>query len=125
MTRVAVGVVLVVAAGAGIWFLRAETMARNTPDEFGSALAVIVRAEVRREPESATLEMARALVNTCRLQVDSTLVQPLFRQVDDDTFRFVLEPDLIESDRRQLRGCLQDARLQHLQLDVLDMRQLE
>lgn len=125
MIRALVGVVVVAALGAGLWAVRAETLGRDTPEDAGSAMSLLVRAAVRREPESAKLEMTRALINACRLQVDSTVAEQFFRRVDQDTFRFVLRPDLIEIDRRQLRGCIEDGRIQHLNVDVLDMATFE
>ncbi|MDP9072435.1 MAG: hypothetical protein M3N68_14350 [Actinomycetota bacterium] len=68
--------------------------------------------------------MTRALFMACRLQVTVDLVEQAFERVSPSAFRFVVQPALNESDRRQLHGCLEDARLEHLQLDVLAMRQL-
>lgn len=124
LTAVAV-VALAALVAVGVYYVRAATIGRDTPPSAGSSLEVIVEADTVREPESATLEMARAFINTCRLQVNSSVVEERFRRLGDDTFRFVLQPNLIERDQRQLRGCLEDARIQHLQLDVVTMREFE
>lgn len=103
----------------GILVLRDATMSRETPVDERRDLAVQVRAQVVDEPPGVLPGMVRALLDVCRLEVDADLV--VFDSVDADEFRFVLSPTLNESDRRQLHGCLEDARIQHLQLDVLRM----
>ena len=122
----AVAIVVAAAlAAVGIYYVRAATIGRDTPPDAGSSLEVAVRASTVREPESATLEMTRALFDICRLQVDSTVVEDRFQRLESDLFRFVLRPNLIERDQQQLRGCLQDARMQHLLLDVVTMQEFE
>ena len=123
--KVVVTVGLLVAAVVGIYALRSATMSRDTPPGVGSSLAVVLRAYTVREPESATEQYARTLVRTCRLQVDSTLVEEGFLDVGSDVFRFVLRPALHPSDRRELHGCLEDARIEHLQADVLSIQEYD
>lgn len=110
-------VVLVLAVG--ILMLRDATMSRETPVDEQRDLAVQVRAHVLDEPPGVITGMVRALVDVCRLEVYTKLVAA--DRLDADEFRFVLSPTLNDSDRRQLHGCLEDARVQHLQLDVLRM----
>jgi hypothetical protein len=112
------GLVMLVLA-AGILMLRDATMSRATPVDEQRDLAVQVRAHVTDEPPEVVPGMVRALVDLCRLQVYTDLVAA--DRLDADEFRFVLSPTLNDSDRRQLHGCLEDARVQHLQLDVLRM----
>ena len=123
--KVVVGVVLAIAVGVGIYYVRAATIGRDTPEGAGSSLEVIVQASTVREPTTSKEEMARALVNVCRLQVDTTVVQDRFRQLSNDVFRFVLSPKLIPRDQVQLRGCLEDTRVQHLILHVLTMQEFD
>lgn len=108
---------------AGIVLLRAATMTRHTPVDPRLELAAVVRADVVREPRTALAPMTRALVDVCRLAVDAALVD--LGRLDRDEFRLVLRPTLDESDRRRLHGCLEDARIEHLQLDVLEMRTVD
>lgn len=108
--------------GAGIVLLRAATMARDTPVDPRRDLVVVLRAHVVREPPGAIAPMTRALVDVCRLGVDTQLVDDGYRRRDADEFRFVLRPALDHSDRRRLHGCLEDARVEHLQLDVLRLQ---
>ena len=123
--KILIGVVLAIAIGVGIYYVRAATIGRDTPEGAGSSLEVIVQASTVREPTTSLEEMARALVDVCRLQVDTTVIEDRFRQLSDDVFRFVLRPKLIPRDQRQLRGCLEDTRVQHLVLDVLTMQEFD
>ena len=123
--KVLVGVVLAIALGVGIYYIRGATIGRDTPPNAGSSLEVIVHASTVREPTTSKAAMARALVDVCRLQVNTTVLQERFRQVNDDVFRFVLRPNLIPRDQRQLRGCLEDTRVQHLLVDVRRMQEFD
>ncbi len=125
MTRVVSVVVLVGVVALGVQRLALATMSRDVATEPSSRTEVVVRAAAVREPHYGLLEMTRALFLACRLQVTVDLVERAFERLSPATFRFVVQPALNESDRRQLHGCLEDARLEHLQLDVVAMRQLE
>lgn len=116
---VVLGVVVLVLA-LGVVVLRETTMSRSTPVDERLDLAVEVRAFVVREPPGAIESTTRALVDLCRLEVNADLVTAA--RLAADEFRFVLSPTLNKSGRRQLHGCLEDARVQHLQLDVLHMQ---
>lgn len=124
MTRVVGVVVLLGVVAFGVQRLALATMSRDVPTDPGSRTEVVVEADAVREPHYGLLEMTRALFMACRLQVTVDLVEQAFERVSPSAFRFVVQPALNESDRRQLHGCLEDARLEHLQLDVLAMRQL-
>ena len=117
-------VAALIAVAVGIYFVRQATIGRDTPPMAGSSLEIILEASTVREPDSATMEMATALLRTCRLQVNSTLVEDQFERLSEDVFRFVLKPNLIERDEQQLRGCLEDTRIQHLTARVLTMQEL-
>lgn len=124
MTRIVAVVVLLGVVAIGVQRLALATMSRDTPTDPRSRSEIVVRAVAVREPEYGLLEMTRALLLACRLQVTVDLVEREFEQVSNDTFRFMVQPSLNESDRRQLHGCLEDARLEHLQLDVVAMRRV-
>lgn len=120
------GLVLGIAAmlvAAGIFVLRDAVGSRTTPVDERRDLAVQVRAHVGREPSGLVDDMAAALMGVCRLEVNRALVA--VSRIDADEFRFVLRPTLNESDRRQLHGCLEDSRIQHLQLDVLRVESID
>lgn len=101
--------------------LREQTMTRETTVDPDTRLEVVVAAHTVREPDRSALEMTLSLVSACKLLVESSLVQEEFQEVADRTFRFVFVPSLDRDGKARLHGCLQDARLQHLQLRVLEM----
>ena len=68
------------------------------------------------ETDQALLEMVEALVTMCRLEVTSDLVGAVIQE-GEHRFRSVLEPAMDETNRRQLRGCLEDWTVDHLQVD--------
>ena len=55
---------------------------------------------------------------TCRLEITSDIIGPI-RHDGNGTFRVVLEPALDQTDRRQLRGCIEDWTIDHLLADVI------
>ena len=117
--RRAVGALLAVAVlvGAAL-LLRAELMTVDVPQPEGSWTDVVVRAETVREEPEVIEEMTRGLVSTCRLLVDADVVEDSFLSLGGSDFGFRLRPGLDEFERRELRGCLSDLRVQHLLLDV-------
>jgi hypothetical protein len=109
----AVGVVAVLALREATLSTHEEVDARETE--------LVVSGERRGGEKSQTLsEMVEAQVSTCRLEVDSDLVGPLER-LDDGRYRAVLAPALDETNRKQIRGCLQDWIVDHLQIDVEEL----
>ncbi|MGY1608453.1 MULTISPECIES: hypothetical protein [unclassified Geodermatophilus] len=112
-----------VAAAIGVLLLRAELMTVEVEAPEGSFTDVVVAARVHQEdPATVREEMTRGLVSTCRLLVNADVVAESFRTVDTGVFSFRLRPGLDEFDRRELRGCLSDSRVQHLLLDVLHLQ---
>lgn len=109
-----VGVVLV---GGGVLLLRNELMTvhEDVPADFTTN--VVVSAETTEDP-ALREEMTRGLVSTCRLLVNADVVETSFQQLGPSRFTFDLQPALDEFDRREMRGCLQDARVQHLKVKV-------
>ena len=119
--------VLVALLAAGVWQLRGATMSTHVPVDPSSQLAVTIDADSHRsETGQDLLEMASALVSVCRLEVRSSdPVGPLQVVGDDGTrFRFVLQPSLDDTDRKQFRGCMEDWNVDHLLVDVRDMREV-
>ena len=108
----------------GVVLLREQTMTRHQPGVPGTATEVIVTAASRNnEPASTVTELTQALVSTCRLEVDAEPVSDLERlSREDHRYRLVLAPALDEFDERQLHGCLEDARINHLQVKVTQLR---
>lgn len=117
MKRILAWVAAALVAGTGILLLRAELMTVDIPQPDGSYTDVVLAVSIR-EDEAVREEMARGLVSSCRLLVNADVVEDSFATVDDRVFAFRLRPGLDEFDRRELKGCLGDTRVQHLLADV-------
>jgi hypothetical protein len=115
--RTLAGVVALALLGGGIVLLRAELMTvhRETPAD--SRTAFVIDARTREAPRHLE-EMTRGLVSVCRLLVNSDVVERSFAELGGGRYTFDLEPALDEFDLREMRGCLQDTRVQHLLVDV-------
>ncbi|WP_116451841.1 hypothetical protein [Blastococcus litoris] len=122
MTRAVVGLVAVALAVAGVLLLRAELMTVEVAQPEGSYTDVVVAASTVREDPAVQEEMTRGLVSACRLLVNADVVEDSFVQRGEGVFAFRLRPGLDEFDRRELGGCLRDLRVQHLLLDVRELR---
>lgn len=107
-----------VAAGVGITAMADATMSRHRTMPPGSATLVVADARTKGIAEHSLATMARALFLTCRLEVEADVVEESFRMDDDGRFEGLLGPALDESDERQLHGCLEDARVDNLQVEV-------
>lgn len=101
----------------GVLALREATLSTH------ERIPLDTRAEVRLtarteggETNQSLIEMVEALVVACRLEVTSDLVGGV-AQEGEHRFRVVLEPALDQTNRRQLRGCLEDWTVDHLQVD--------
>ncbi len=113
-----------VVAGLAVVQLAEITMSRETPVDPDSRMAVVTKVHTKGHTPYSSLQMARALFLTCRLDVDTNLVTEAFDIVGPGEFQFVIQPALNESDRRQLHGCLEDARVDQLQVEVLGIERL-
>jgi hypothetical protein len=102
----------------GVLLLRSELMTVEVEQPEGSYTDVVVSATVVREDPGVREEMIRGLVSTCRLLVNADVVAQSFITVEPGVFAFRLRPGLDEFDRRELRGCLSDLRVQHLRAQV-------
>ncbi len=51
-------------------------------------------------------------------EVTADIASPILDE-GDGRYRVVLEPDLDQTDRRQLRGCIEDWTIDHLLVDVV------
>ena len=104
----------------GVLYVRRATMSTNTDPVSGTRTEVVVEAAKRREPAYTLEELTTALVTSCRIYVDSQVVEPV-TPVGTARYRVVFYPALNDSDQRELHGCLEDARLDHVLLDVVSM----
>ena len=124
MNRGITAAVAALAVVVAIAVLRERTMTRHEPGVPGTATEVVIHADTRNAvPSASTTELARALFLTCRLEVEAEPLTDLERQAGPTSrYRTVLAPALDEFDERQLHGCLEDARINHLQVEVVRLR---
>ena len=101
-----------------------ETMSRHHEVAPGSTTEVVLHAELRDGAEHDLDEVVEGLVASCHLEVRSDTDPDAIEPLGDGRFRFVLDPALDDSDRVQLRGCLQDMRIDHLRADVQSMSEV-
>lgn len=124
MKRLLLSLLGLLAVGWGVVQLAEATMTRYEPVPAGSRMAVVVEAHTKGYTLFSRLQMTRSLFLVCRLQANTTVLDEEFHVLAPDSFRFVIEPALDESDQRQLHGCLEDARVDQLQLKVNDIERL-
>ena len=123
--RIVVALVVLALLGGGVWQLRGATMSTHVDVAPDSQLAVTLDAESRQsETGQSLLEQVTAKVSMCRLEVrTSDAIGPL-EPGGDGRFRFVLQPSLDKTDRVQFRGCMEDWNVDHLIVDVVEMREV-
>lgn len=123
--RIVVVLVVLALLAGGVWQLRSATMSTHVAKDPASQLGVTVDAESRQsDPGHSLLEMVTAKVAVCRLEVAAADPVGPLEPAQDGRFRFVLQPSLDDTDRLQFRGCLEDWNVDHLLIDVLEMREV-
>lgn len=120
--KAAAAIVLVVVLGVGIVAVREATISRHVRMPRTSTMEVVVDVE-QRGGITPLDELAGALFDVCELEVATDAVGDPAR--DGHRFTFVVRPALDETDQRQLRGCLEDAVVDHVQAAVVSMRRLD
>jgi hypothetical protein len=124
-TRMLGLLVTTIVALASVYLLREATESRHSRQDPDSRMQVVVDVHSRDRPrEYSTADLGRSLVMTCRVEVAARVVDQQIDDLGGGRLRFVLQPSLDESDRRQLDGCLEDAEVDHVQADVLSMTEL-
>jgi hypothetical protein len=117
--RVLLGLVGLVVGVLGVVALRDATLSTHQPAAPGSEVEVIVAARSEGAERGQTLpELVEALLLTCRLEVPADLASPI-RDDGDGQFRVTLAPALDKTDRRQLRGCIEDWTIDQLMVNVV------
>ncbi|HEU5150847.1 MAG TPA: hypothetical protein VFU19_10140 [Iamia sp.] len=114
-------VALVLGVVVGVHVLRQATMSTHYSTAPDSRLVVVIDAAANRsEPGVEIADMVDAQVDVCGLEVarvpDITPVAGT-----DDHFTVTVQPALDSTDRKQLRGCLEDWAVDHLRLEVRSM----
>jgi len=116
---VAAGILGLALLIGGVKELREATLSTHQSMEPGSRVELVVQASTHRGEKGQSLqEMVEALLVTCRLEVTSDIDLPV-RDEGDGRFRAVVRPDLDRTDRRQLRGCIEDWTIDQLRVDVV------
>ena len=123
MKRLLLSLVGLLALGWGVVQLAEATMTRHEAVPAESRMAVEVAAHTKGHTLFSRLQMTRSLFMACRLQTNTAVLGEEF-EVLQDSFRFVIQPALDDSDRRQLHGCLEDARIDQLQVEVVSIDQV-
>jgi hypothetical protein len=91
----------------------------------GRGMELVVSAKTKGGEKSQTLsEMVEAQLLTCRLEVNTDLdgrIEPL----GSGRFRAELALALDQTNRRQFRGCLEDWIVDHLQVNVVQLTEID
>jgi hypothetical protein len=111
---------VVVALIAVVIVLRETTMTRHEAVPPDSRLVVEFTVSSRGVDEDRAAQLTDAAFRACALQTAGGIVATLERV--GDRYVGVLRPTLDDPNQRQFRGCLQDIRVQHLLLNVKEMR---
>jgi hypothetical protein len=116
---VAVAALAIALGVLGVMALRDATLSTHQPTDPGSEVELVVRASTHRGERGQSLdEMVEALLSMCRLEVSADVEGPVHAE-GDGRYRAVLQPDLDRTDRRQLRGCIEDWTIDQLRVDVV------
>ncbi|HEY6531067.1 MAG TPA: hypothetical protein VIY72_02100 [Acidimicrobiales bacterium] len=118
-----VALLLVAVVGLGVKWALDNTLTRHQPVDPDSGLLVTVRVERQSQAEHDEGELVEALFQLCHLEVGSTVVDDSVVLVDDDRDLYTAQfrPSLDRADQRQLRGCLEDLRIDHFRAWVQTM----
>ncbi len=100
-----------------------NTLTRHAEVEPGSSLLVTIHGERQSSAEHDEAELVEAVVAICQLEVGGKVDPDSLRLVDDDADLYQVEftPSLDTSDRRQLKGCIQDVRIDHFKASIVSM----
>jgi hypothetical protein len=121
--RIALGVVGLGVGVVAVLLLREATL--STHEEVDARETdLVVSAKTKSGERGQTLsEMVEAQLLTCRLEVESDYSGPI-EHLGDDRFHAVLVPALDETNRKQFRGCVEDWIIDHVQVNVVELRNI-
>lgn len=121
VARLGLGAVGLALGVVAVLALREATLSTHEHVEPDSTTSIEVRAATRGGEHRQTLaEMVEALLHACRLEVSSDVVGAV-RDHGDGHFSAVLQPALDPTNRRQMRGCVEDWTIDHLRVDVVEL----
>ena len=117
--RLALGAVGLIGGVLGVIAVRDATLSTHQPAVAGSEVEVVVSARSEGAEQGQSLsELVQALLLTCRLEVPADLTGPISDE-GGGRYRVTLAPALDKTDRRQLRGCIEDWTIDQLMVDVV------
>lgn len=118
--RAAIVVALVVAGAVAVDRLADATQTRvdTSPDADRTELVVLVETQrYRQSPRTAAV----ALWGACAATVPVRLVDDAPEQLDDDRFRYVVEPAIGRYRRERLVGCMNDFTIDRIRAEVVSV----
>jgi hypothetical protein len=108
----------------GVAALREATLSTHQPVDPESQTELVLTADSRGAESSQSLsELVDAQVRMCRLEINSDVVGEIAPQGDHE-FRAVFRPSMDETNRRQFRGCIEDWLIDHVRLNVIELRDM-
>jgi hypothetical protein len=108
----------------GVLSLREATLSTHGGVDRDSRVELVLHAQTQRpEPRQTLPEMVEGLLLACRLEVSSDVVGPIVAE-GDGRIRAVLQPELDETNRKQLTGCLEDWTIDSVRAEVVSFRRV-
>jgi hypothetical protein len=126
VAAVVAAVVLVALFGVGVKWAVDNTLTRHSEVDPDSSLVVTIRGERESDAEHGRDELVEAVVASCQLEVTSTADPDSIQLVDEDRgiYQVVFHPSLDTADQRQLRGCMEDLKIDHFRSWVQSMESI-
>lgn len=119
--RTVLAAVAVALGVGGVLALREATLSTHYYVRRGTEAVVVLDAEVKGgEPGQTLDEAVRAVVSTCRLEVARSDPERI-EALGGGRYRVTLQPGMDQTNKRQLRGCLEDWSVEHLRVDVVSL----
>ena len=120
--RVALGAVGIAVGVVGVLALREATLSTHQDVDATSTAVLVLDAESKDREHGRTLdEMVEALVLSCRLEVGDSDLDGVIERHPGNRYVATFRPALDQTNRRQLRGCLEDWTIDHVRLDVVSL----
>jgi hypothetical protein len=120
-----IGIAIVIAGLIGVRVLADATLTTHVEQDPNSRMEVIVHGSKSGEAEYDLPVGVESLVRFCQLEVGRDIGTEPIEELDDDHFRFVLQPALDDADQKQFRGCIGDIVIDHLQASVRSMELID
>src|SRR5688572_30119494 len=122
--RLALAAVGLFIGGVAVQALREATLSTHDPIDPSSRAELILTVRTRGPERTQSIEeLVEALLLTCRLEVNADFLRPIEHD-GHGKFRATFVPAMDETDRRQFRGCVEDWTIDHLEANVVSLKQL-